>query len=419
MKFNKWTVGLAAVGAISVVSVAKAEEKASPLSTVSSTILSGYVDTSMQWNLGEGNSHAPAYKYGGASKADGFNLNVVKITLEKPLDESEWAAGYKADFLFGPDANTFGSQSTLSTGSSDFAIKQAYVALRAPIGNGIDFKVGVFDSIVGYESTESVNNPNFTRSWAHTFEPSTHTGLLATYRVNNLIAISGGVADTMNPTINGRTPGVTSGFLSGQNESSKTYMVAAALTAPDSWGFISGSSLYAGYETGFRSLTPDSGSTEQIVYVGGTIATPITGLRVGGAFDYIKLGNQLNTAGIASSGFNSTLQGQFYSLYSSYQLTEKMSVHGRMEFAHISPGIVAEAADAAASFGGFPGGIASKMLSGTVTVQYDLWKNVLTRGEFRWDHALDGSTAFGGTGASGLGTSHNSYELLANVVYKF
>ena len=55
----------------------------------------------------------------------------------------------------------------------DFAIKQAYVALRAPVGNGLDFKVGVFDSIMGYESTEAINNPNFTRSWGHTFEPST------------------------------------------------------------------------------------------------------------------------------------------------------------------------------------------------------------------------------------------------------
>ena len=39
--------------------------------------------------------------------------------------------------------------------TSDFAIRQAYVALRAPVGNGLDFKVGVFDSIIGYESVDS------------------------------------------------------------------------------------------------------------------------------------------------------------------------------------------------------------------------------------------------------------------------
>ena len=39
----------------------------------------------------------------------------------------------------GPDANVLG---TASTGlGTDFAIKQAYVALRVPVGNGLDFKV--------------------------------------------------------------------------------------------------------------------------------------------------------------------------------------------------------------------------------------------------------------------------------------
>src|ERR1700723_1684622 len=125
MKLNKWTVGLATVGAVSLASVAKADEqKMGSVLSASSTVLSGYVDTSMQWNLGDGTSHAPAYKYGGATKADGFNLDVVKLTLEKPLDEGEWAAGYKVDLFMGPDANVLATQSTSSTITSDFAIKQ-------------------------------------------------------------------------------------------------------------------------------------------------------------------------------------------------------------------------------------------------------------------------------------------------------
>ncbi len=50
---------------------------------------------------------------------------------------------------------------------SDFAIRQAYVALRAPVGTGLDFKVGVFDSIIGYESVDASTDPNFTRSYGH------------------------------------------------------------------------------------------------------------------------------------------------------------------------------------------------------------------------------------------------------------
>ena len=95
MKFNKWTVSLAALGVVSLASAAKAEEKASSVMTaLSSTTLSGYVDTSAQWNFGTGNANNPPYKFGGASKADGFNLDVIQLRLEKPLDEAEWAAGY-------------------------------------------------------------------------------------------------------------------------------------------------------------------------------------------------------------------------------------------------------------------------------------------------------------------------------------
>src|SRR5690349_4587077 len=133
MHVNKWTVGLAVVGLISVGSVAQADEK--PASTVmtalSATTLSGYVDTSMQWNFGTGNQALPDYKFGGSSKADGFNLDVVQIRIDKPLDEQDWAAGYRVDLWAGPDANTLGTQSSGS--ASDFAVRQAYVALRMPI----------------------------------------------------------------------------------------------------------------------------------------------------------------------------------------------------------------------------------------------------------------------------------------------
>src|SRR5881296_3584555 len=156
MKFNRWTIALAAVGVVSLASAAQAEEKASSVMTaLSSTTLSGYVDTSAQWNFGTGNARLPDYKFGGSSKADGFNLNVIQLRIERPLDEAEWAAGYRVDLWAGPDANTLDTLSSTSTGyAADFAIRQAYIALRMPVGNGIDWKLGVFDSIIGYESVE-------------------------------------------------------------------------------------------------------------------------------------------------------------------------------------------------------------------------------------------------------------------------
>src|SRR5579883_1534621 len=205
MKFNQWTKALAALGVVSLASAARAEEQPSSVMTaLASTTLSGYVDTSAHWNLGTGNAYVPPYKFNSPSKSDGFNLDVVQVRIEKPLDESEWAAGYRVDLWAGPDANTLNTQSVLSSGKSDFAIRQAYVALRTPVGNGIDWKMGVFDSVIGYESVESPNNPNYTRSYGHTIEPQTHTGILASYRINDIVSASAGIADTTGPAINSR-----------------------------------------------------------------------------------------------------------------------------------------------------------------------------------------------------------------------
>ena len=125
MKFNKWTLGLAAVGVVSWNSAASAQDAAAPstvLTSLSSTTLSGYVDTSAQWNLGTGNANTPPYSFGGPSKADGFNLNVVQLSLDKPLDESEWAAGYHVDLWLGPDAGALGTSSVNNGGASTLSV---------------------------------------------------------------------------------------------------------------------------------------------------------------------------------------------------------------------------------------------------------------------------------------------------------
>ena len=125
MKVNKWTMGLAALGLISLPPTGSAEEKMNQVWTaLSSTTLSGYVNTSAHWNTGTGNGFTPAIAYNGSSKQDGFNLNAVKVAIEKPLDEAQWAAGYKAELIYGPDAVSY-----LTTLDSNPAI----LVLRRPM----------------------------------------------------------------------------------------------------------------------------------------------------------------------------------------------------------------------------------------------------------------------------------------------
>jgi hypothetical protein len=419
MKFNKWTVGLAAVGLVSLTYAAKAEEKPNMVETaLSSTSLSGYVDTSMQWNANTGNANLPPYRFGGAGKADGFNFNVLQLRLEKPLDETDWAAGYRADLWFGPDAKALGTSSYVSelNLASDLAIRQAYVALRMPVLNGINWKVGVFDSIIGYESVESPNNPNYTRSYGHTLEPTTHTGVLASYQVSELVSLSAGVANTVNPAINSRahsTPirigrpnlGSVDVDVGGDRaESYKTYMGSVAITAPESLGFLAGSTLYGAVVNGFNNSWNDSQTS---YYVGSTIATPWNNLRLGAAFDLLDQN--------VGPGDSFAVAG-----YASLQATEKMSFHARAEY------LRDRAADQKV-FGAYP----EKVLALTGTLQYDLWRNLISRLEVRWDHALEtDNDYYGGEGTGpgffglpvGAGAApewENAWMVAANLIYKF
>jgi hypothetical protein len=392
MKFNKWTIGLAAVGVVSLASAVKAEETANTvLTAISATTLSGYVDTSIQWNIGTGFNNPP-YSFGGDTKADGFNLNVVQVTLDKPLDESEWASGYHVDLWFGPDANRLATSSIDADGVADFAIRQAYIALRTPIGNGIEWKLGVFDTIIGYESVAGPANPNYSRSWGQTIEPQTHTGLLASYRINDNLSVAAGIANTVGPTINNRAQ------FFGRAESYKAYMASLSVTAPDNFGFLAGSTMYAGIVNG---LNESYGDTTTSFYAGTTIATPVTGLRLGGAFDYLDIRND-------RFGPDQTSTAWAAAIYASYQATEKLSLHQRIDY------LDDQAAFFYDEFGPL-GATGFKVLSFTTDVQYDLWKNVLSRVEFRWDHA-DSGKLFGGDVTP---SKKNNVMIAANIIYKF
>lgn len=431
MKLNKWTVGLAAVGAISLSSAVQAEETQMNVvnAMTSGTTISGYVSTSFRYNLNSAGPGTVAFANGGiasdsadalgGNKANGFNLDVINLTIEKPLDESEWAAGYKAELLFGPDAAGVGTSLVsdvggaigASTGSllgSDWGIKQAYVNLRAPVGNGVELKMGVFDTIIGYEAFNAPANPNYTRSLGWGIEPTQHTGLLASYQINDIVSVSAGIAETASAAINNR-PAYTGTANFTDDQFNLTYLAAVAVTAPEDMGVLAGSTLYGGVvygryggtTLGLGSPGNTPGGNQANYYVGATVATGVEGLSVGGAFDYQ---DQQDTGGANAGSGSQWAAG----LYASFQATEKLSLHARGEYYRGNSG-----------FGVLQGNgsnVEQENWEGTLTAQYDLWQNVITRLEYRWDSRNNG-TPFGDASA---GTTLNNAHLVAlNVIYVF
>jgi Putative beta-barrel porin-2, OmpL-like. bbp2 len=167
---------------------------------------------------------------------------------------------------------------------------------------------------------------------------------------------------------------------------------------------MQGSTLYLGVINGFNSFF---GGSETLLYVGGTITTPVKGLKLGASYDYA--GSSSDTAGVDGSPYVNAL-----ALYASFQATEKLSFHTRGEYANTDlPGLLATAR---------PGLEGDKIFALTGTIQYDLWKNVLSRLEIRWDHSASGNQTYGGdtrAGHSGVPNERNAVLVAANVIYKF
>ncbi len=394
MKFNKWTLGLAAVGAVSLASAVRADEaKIIPLqTTLANTTISGYVDTAVQYNAGNQSGVVPvgtSGNVGGCSKVDNFTLNDIDIAIDKPVDSTPWAAGYHADFNLGTDAVGW---NTGNTGNAGAAVRQAYVALSTPVGNGITWKMGVQDDIIGYEGNTDGSNPNYTRSIGYNSEPTTLLGLVGSYQINSLFTVQAGIAD---PT-------------SGNNAlSGKAYVGSIAFTAPDSWGFLKGGTANLGIVA-----NPEKNG-QYNYYAGFTIPTPLSVLKLGGALDVISVNNSQTQFNPQNPNNDS---GWILGGYANIQATDKLAFNLRGEIydlkGSVNPYGPINNPQTEGTFA-TPNGVGEEF---TATVQYNLWANVTSRAEFRWDHS-DQGLAFGGSAP--LTPVADSFILALNVIYSF
>ena len=409
MKINKWTQVLLGVGLVSIPAVTHAEEQLSQLRTeLTSTTISGYVDTTMTWKIGQGDANMPGRTYDGADTQDGFNLNVVSITFAKPLDESEWAAGYTVQTLMGPGAQKRGTRafgtSAPPTQTGDFAFNEAVVLLRVPVGNGIDFKIGQFGTYNGYEAYDTYKNPNWSRSYGFYIESSAHTGVSASYKITDSLTVMGGIGNMA-----GFNNAVDAKYSQALSESEKAYLAMVTYTLPEGAGFLKGASLSVGYTGG--AATPVATWWQENYYAGLSLPTPINGLALGFAFDYTK--------GMVYDDS----WAEAVAAYVSFQATEKLKLNGRVDWAKGFNGSAAGAYHGAFGYTSLSDD-RNELLSLTATADYALWKNVISRLEFRYDTALTDDAPFGGTLPAAGGTQpidgdKTAVSLTANFIYQF
>ena len=367
MKMNKWTVGLAAAGMISLASVAQAQDGGT-LSTpkLGTSTLTGYVSTSYHWAIGKDVSQTTTQQ---DAREDRFSVDVVSLTLASAKTEGDWGAGYNVQMWLGKDADNLNLGGGGGEGNE---LKNAYLSLNLPIGDGVNLDFGRFDTILGYETIDVNTNAHYTHSGGYAIEPTLHEGLKAQYQVSDNVGVQLLMANTIDPaTLDNTSEG---------NSGRKTYGFALNLSAPDSFGTFGGSTLDIAWINGDEEDQTTSGSVSNY-YMGLTVPTGIDKLSAGLAWDVREAegGKGQSDSSVA--------------LYFQYAVSDQTTLNVRGERINDGPS-ANEGTDS---------------WDLTTTVTYQLWDGVMSRLEYRLT-TLDDVT---GT------QQENSHSVWANMIYEF
>jgi hypothetical protein len=354
--------------------------------------LSGYVDVSYTEQFGGrgtgfGGNQALLHQFD--TQNNNFNVNAVKIALEKALpSENTWAAGFRIDTIYGADARYLGDTGfqELSSGynTSGFALEQALVKFRIPVGNGLDIYAGKFVTFLGYEVIESPANPNFSRGLLFTNAiPLTNTGVYADYKFNDTFEAKFGVVDGWNNSLSYQSG--TSSNPGGETFGGKAITGQLNINAPGKNANLTGSFIY----------TPNGepGIAEPYNNYGGNAPT------TAGLYVLDLWGNWSPTFdknGNTTLGFNLDYGSDSYSwygaaLYAQYKLTKVITLAARGEYLHSDPGADKFGYGGYYSEGAFVPA-SQDDYSETLTVSFAVWDNLLTRAEYRFDDLSKGTT---------------------------
>jgi hypothetical protein len=172
-----------------------------------------------------------------------------------------------------------------------------------------------------------------------------------------------------------------------------------SFATPTNGSWLGGSSFFVSVNNGYGSITED----ETYISLGTILNTPLPAVKVGASWDY--------STDFGVGGLN-TGPASAIDLYLLFHVTGKLGLNFRGEYAR---------ADGLGALSAAYNGAATplhKVCALTATVRYDIWKNVLSRLEARWDHATDGTESFGGT-ILGSPARKNEITLATEFTFRF
>jgi len=388
--------------------------------------LSGYVDAGYSYNFtgaSDGASDVTG-RFGSDTPGKGdFNLYALKVALEKTLNsENKAQAGFRTDVILGEDANylihrgTGYNLSNTNQNSNSLFLEQAYVSLRAPIGNGWDFKVGKFVSILGYEVIERPANINITYGLLWQQMPLYYTGVLSSYKFDNYLEGKIGVVNGSQTDNNTTTSG---------NGDGCALLAALDVISPDG---------NANWSNNFQySSNNDNNSSQSTIASSTSTAKENDSSGTGYVFIYNSWGNWtpkiadnklllafnalLGTASTNHSEDNSQPGTTWYGAgaYGKYEINDWFSIASRGEYlgGNNSKKLVS-------GLSGKAGRSGLSLWEYTLTAGFNIIDGLLVRAEYRIDWGSNAVNNYFTNGSnSAFSNSGLAHYAGAEVVYSF
>ncbi|MBI4323272.1 MAG: porin [Candidatus Omnitrophica bacterium] len=361
--------------------------------------MSGYVDTAYNFNFNRPDTGSTASSRNVTSNngrvfdrvANNFTIHAAELVLEKPNSDTS-PIGFRTDLFFGDDAeqiHSTGLGGGVPTGDvpDHFDLQQAYVTYRAPIGSGLDLKMGKFVTLLGAEVIESPANWNYSRSYLFGFAiPFTHTGALASYPLGEWGSTTWGLVNGWDITDEGN--------------SFKTILGNVTLTP------FKGVTLSSNLITGAEVASNNRDDRTVLDFVG--TWQPLEKLTLMANYDY---GHQSNLAHGVTTGTKGPDAANWngVALYAKYDLTDKWSLAGRWEWFN-------DADNVRTGFTGLGGSTLDDLRFNeyTLTSQWQLYTHLLARLEYRHDAANE-AVFF----SNNAGLTNSQDTIAAELIYHF
>jgi hypothetical protein len=346
------------------------------------TKLSGFVDAGYQVSFNQmhkddapAGAHNPIRIFD--TQDDSFYLHAVQLNLEK-LATKDMIVGYHLELAAGHDPSIYDA--------GTIALQEGWLQIMAPLGNGLDIRVGKMAALTGYEVIENVNNMNYSRGMLFgIIQPFTATGIRASYWFAEQF-------------------GATIGFTNGLNFTNDTFsdddrskMVEFQVAAKPVKDLSITATLMYGHESNISASTGDGVYIFDLV-----VAYTMDKLTIALNFDKSSI------QGVATSAASTRGPLSGIALYAKYAFTDTLSEALRIEYFSDENGLLVDGGAAAGA----------RVFAITATTEMKVANQLILRAELRADNSNDAIFSRGG-GNAGLRAAHGDYTLGFEAIMPF